>query len=83
MINPEDQIPLDDQEGADKENQQSQQDIHSNGLDEENIPRAESQEPPTDLLNQAYRASDSAYLPGEKIGSDYRVNPKKKDSDKF
>ena len=78
MINPEDQMPLDDQEGADKDDQQSQQDIHSNGLDEENIVPPESQDPAIDLLNQAYRASESAYLPGEIIGSDPRVKSKKK-----
>ncbi|WPU94784.1 hypothetical protein SNE25_04520 [Mucilaginibacter sabulilitoris] len=78
MINPEDIIPLDDQEGEDKSDQQSQQDIHSNGLDEENVPRAESTEPPLDLLNQSYRAADSAYLPGEKPGSDYRIKRKRK-----
>lgn len=73
MINPEDIIPLDDQEGEDKSDQQSQQDIHSNGLDAENMPPKESNDPATDLLNQSYRAADAAYLPGEKIGSDYRV----------
>ena len=77
MINPEDQIPLDDQEGADKEDQQSQQDIHSNGLDEENIARPTNNEPEEDLLNQAYRSSQSAYLPGEEPGSDYRIKSKK------
>jgi hypothetical protein len=78
MINPEDQIPFDDLEGADKDDQQSQQDVHSNGLDEENVPPPESQDPSIDLLNQAYRASESAYLPGEEIGSDTRFKPKKK-----
>jgi hypothetical protein len=78
MINPEDQIPLDDQEGADKADQLSQQDIHSNGLDEENIARPANQETATDLLNQSYRAADSAYLPGEEPGSDYRVQSKKR-----
>lgn len=78
MINPEDIIPFDDQEGEDKSDQQSQQDIHSNGLDRENIKQVESQDPPIDLLNQAYRASESAYLPGEKIGSDYRFKPRKR-----
>ncbi|HEY4198904.1 MAG TPA: hypothetical protein VGM63_25365 [Mucilaginibacter sp.] len=80
MINPADQIPFDDQEGMDKEDQQSQQDIHSNGLDEENIAPDESKDPATDLLSQSYRASESAYLPGEEPGSDYRVKRKRKDN---
>jgi len=78
MINPQDQIPFDDQEGEDKSDQQSQQDVHSNGLDEENIPPAESNDPAVDILNQSYRAADSAYLPGEKPGSDYRIKTRKK-----
>ncbi|HEY4196761.1 MAG TPA: hypothetical protein VGM63_14555 [Mucilaginibacter sp.] len=78
MINPEDQIPLDDQEGEDKSDQQSQQDIHSNGLEEENISQPANQDAPIDLLDQSYRAADSAYLPGEKAGSDYRVQSKKR-----
>lgn len=78
MINPEDQIPLDDQEGEDKADQQSQQDIHSNGLDEENVGRPAIDESPADLLDQSYRAADSAYLPGEMAGSDYRVQSKKR-----
>jgi hypothetical protein len=77
MINPEDQIPLDDLEGEDKSDQVSQQDIHSNGLDEERIPPPESNDPATDLLQQAFRASESAYLPGEKPGSDTRVKRRK------
>lgn len=61
MIEPEDIIPLDDSEESDKEDQMSQQDVHSNGLDEERIPPAESDEPATDLLKQAFDASESAY----------------------
>jgi len=61
MIEPEDIIPLDDSEDGDKEDQVSQQDVHSNGLDEERIPAAESDEPATDLLRQAFAASESAY----------------------
>lgn len=61
MINPEDQIPLDDSEGSDKDDQVSQQDIHSNGLDEERIPAAESDQPATDLLQQAMDAAEPSY----------------------
>jgi hypothetical protein len=78
MINPEDQIPFDDQENADKEDQVSQQDIHSNGLEEERTPRTHESETNPDALQQAYRASESAYLLGEEPGSDYRVKRKRK-----
>jgi len=61
MINPEDQIPLDDAEDSDKDDQMSQQDIHSNGLDEERIPAAENDQPATDLLQQAMDASEASY----------------------
>ncbi len=61
MIEPEDIIPLDDSEDSDKEDQMSQQDIHSNGLDEERIPPPDSDEPATDLLKQAIDASESSY----------------------
>lgn len=61
MIEPEDIIPLDDSEDSDKEDQMSQQDVHSNGLDEERIPPPESDEPATDLLKQAIDASESSY----------------------
>jgi len=61
MIDPIDEVPLDDSDGSDKEDQLSQQDIHSNGLDI--VP--EDLEPDTaserDLLDQASRASESAY----------------------
>lgn len=61
MINPDDQIPLDDTEDSDKEDQMSQQDVHSNGLDEERIPTAESDQPAIDLLQQASDASEPSY----------------------
>lgn len=61
MIEPEDIIPLDDSDDTDKEDQMSQQDVHSNGLDEERIPQAESNEPATDLLQQAIKAAESSY----------------------
>ncbi|RBQ07837.1 hypothetical protein [Pedobacter miscanthi] len=73
----EEPLPFDDQQDADQEDQQSQQDIHSNGLDAQNIAPQESKSQPIDLLNQAYRAAESAYLPGERIGSDYRITKKK------
>ena len=79
MINPEDQIPFDDQEFADKEDQVSQQDIHSNGLEEERTPLMHEGTANPDALAQAYRASESAYLLGEEPGSDYRIKRKRRD----
>ncbi|HEY4324650.1 MAG TPA: hypothetical protein VGN20_11715 [Mucilaginibacter sp.] len=82
MINPEDQIPFDDHEFADKEDQLSQEDIHSNGLEEERTPRTpEEVEVNPEALRQAYRASESAYLLGEEPGSDYRVQRTPKNND--
>ncbi|AYL95405.1 hypothetical protein [Mucilaginibacter celer] len=58
---PEDQISLDDSEGADKDDQLSQQDVHSNGLNEERIPGKESVDPPIDLLKQSFDAAESSF----------------------
>jgi len=77
MINPEGQLPFDDQESADKDDQISQQDVHSNGLEEERTPGAVEQDANPDALSQAYRASESAYLLGEEPGSDYRLKRKR------
>lgn len=61
MINPENKIPLDDTQKSEAEDQQSQKDIHSNGLDETpNEPEGEI-EPDTDMLKQAYDASEPSY----------------------
>ena len=60
MINPEDQIPIDDAENSDAEDQQSQQDIHSNGLDESSLP-LDQDTPSTDLLQQASDASEASF----------------------
>jgi hypothetical protein len=74
MINPEDQIPLDDAEDSDKDDQMSQQDIHSNGLDEERIPVAESDQPAIDLLQQASDASEASFT----LDLDKTIAPKVK-----
>jgi hypothetical protein len=64
MIDPRNEIPLDDSDDLDKEDQMSQQDIHSNGLEEERIPPAPVNQPDTDLLSQAYNAAESAHTLG-------------------
>ena len=38
MIHPDDRVPQDDAEDEDKDDQMSQQDIHSNGFDEYDEP---------------------------------------------
>ena len=58
MITPDDELLPDDSETEDFE-QPSQQDIHSNGFDEE-LP-LEDNEVDTDKLDRAYDASESAY----------------------
>jgi len=62
MITPDNQIPLDDSDNSEADDQQSQQDIHSNGLDDAPEPgdKVENDSEP-DKLRQAYDASESAY----------------------
>lgn len=60
MINPEDNIPLDDTNNAEADDQQSQKDIHSNGFDAEIDPEEEQQQD-IDLLNQAFNASEASF----------------------
>lgn len=64
MISPDDKVPYDDSEELDPEDQQSQQDIHSNGLDEEVEPDYDTADGAADAdrLQQASRAADASYL---------------------
>ena len=59
MITPENTIPIDDSDSSGADDQQSQQDIHSNGLDE-NVEATEEQTDPA-FLKQAYDASEPSY----------------------
>ncbi|MGZ3749872.1 MAG: hypothetical protein ACXVA2_00970 [Mucilaginibacter sp.] len=61
MITPDNKIPLDDSENSDAEDQQSQQDIHSNGLDEQFDSSKEESAPAIDLLQQASAASEASF----------------------
>jgi hypothetical protein len=61
MIIPDNQIPLDDSENSDAEDQLSQQDIHSNGLDDAPEPGDTVDFEDPDKLQRAYDASESAY----------------------
>lgn len=60
MINPEDNIPLDDSTKSEADDQQSQKDIHSNGFDAD-INFEEDNQQDIDLLNQAYDASEASF----------------------
>jgi hypothetical protein len=60
MIDPDNQIPLDDAENEDVE-QTSQQDIHSNGFDSEAEYESGEETADTDALDQAYEASEPSY----------------------
>ena len=64
MISPDDKVPYDDSEENDPEDQQSQQDIHSNGFDEEEEPDYDFEDGAgdADRLAQASDASESSYL---------------------
>jgi hypothetical protein len=61
MITPDNQIPLDDQDNSENDDQQSQQDIHNNGLDDtpEDGDIVDYANP--DKLKQAYEAAESAF----------------------
>jgi hypothetical protein len=61
MITPDNKIPLDDAENADKDDQRSQQDIHSNGLNEENEPVEDDGSTDADRLQQASDASEPSF----------------------
>lgn len=72
MINPEDNLPVDDSQNSESDDQQSQKDIHSNGLDNNHEPLEEEQANP-DLLKQAFDASEASYT----LDVDKGIAPKK------
>jgi len=61
MITPENQIPLDDENAAEADDQQSQKDIHSNGFDDEPEDGDIIDEADPAKLKQAYDAAESSY----------------------
>ncbi|MBS1524737.1 MAG: hypothetical protein JST19_03750 [Bacteroidetes bacterium] len=67
MIDPEDEVPLDDSDEIDKEDQVSQQDIHSTGVEPDPAELEKGKEADTDILKESYDASESAYTlkPGD------------------
>ena len=76
MIDPEDEVPLDDSYDSDMEDQQSQQDIHSTGLDPDPEELEKGREADTDILRESYDATESAYT--LKTGDDKAKDGKKK-----
>jgi len=58
MITPDDELLPDYSDEFDTEDQQSQQDIHSNGLDEKLVYEVPAD---ADILKQSYDASEPAY----------------------
>jgi hypothetical protein len=61
MITPDNQIPLDDSENSENDDQQSQKDIHGNGLDDAPEPGDTADYADTDKLKTAYDAAESSY----------------------
>ena len=61
MITPDDILPPDDSEESEMDDQQSQRDIHSNGLDEDYEAAREDDGPDASELDQAYEASEPSY----------------------
>ena len=71
--NPEDNVPLDDALNSEADDQQSQKDIHSNGFDENFDQPTDIEQPPIDLLKQAFEASEASYT----LDVDKGIAPKK------
>jgi len=78
MISPDNKIPIDDSENSDADDQRSQQDIHSNGLDENFDSSDEESAPAIDLLKQASDASEASFT----LDVDKRYSPKAGDKPK-
>jgi len=61
MINPDDKLPPDDSDEDEMDDQQSQRDIHSNGLDEDYEPGSIDDYDDSSNIKQAYDAAESAH----------------------
>ncbi|HEY8928073.1 MAG TPA: hypothetical protein VIM55_02720 [Mucilaginibacter sp.] len=61
MITPDNELPIDDSFENDPDDQQSQQDVHSNGLDDFEVDELPDEQADTDKLRRAYDASESSY----------------------
>ncbi|HVV56353.1 MAG TPA: hypothetical protein VHC47_13555 [Mucilaginibacter sp.] len=76
MIDPEDEVPLDDSDEIDKEDQLSQQDIHATGIDPDPEELEKGKDADIDILRESYDASESAYT--LRLGEE---RPKKKNDE--
>jgi hypothetical protein len=61
MITPDNQIPTDDQNDNESDDQQSQKDVHSNGLADFSEDDVVDEQVDTDKLQRAYDAAESSY----------------------
>lgn len=61
MITPDDKIPVNDSDENEADDQQSQKDIHSNGLDDFAEDEVGEDNVDPDKLRQAYDASEASY----------------------
>jgi hypothetical protein len=61
MITPDNQIPYDDADNEEADDQQSQKDIHANGLDDDIEPGDTDDFPDPANLQQAYDAAEPSY----------------------
>ena len=70
MITLENETPLDDSQASEADDQQSQRDINSRGLEERSIPRNDEQAD-TERLKQAYKAAEPSYT----LDPDKNIDP--------
>ena len=61
MIDPIEELPIDDADHSGNDDQPSQQDIHSNGFDDAYEDVVEDTTPETDQLQQASDASEPSF----------------------
>ncbi len=61
MITPDNKIPLDDSENSQADDQMSQKDIHSNGLEEEDVPTHDDGSTDADRLRRASDAAEPSF----------------------
>lgn len=79
MITPENKLPPDDYDASKADDQQSQQDIHSNGLDDNPNLADDSDYNEENLLKQASDASEAAFTLDVDKGIAPEKDQKKKD----
>jgi hypothetical protein len=68
MITPDNQIPIDDSDSNESDDQQSQKDVHSNGLNDFSENAVGEDNVDTDKLQRAYDAAEASFT--LKLGED-------------